>query len=174
MTAQSTAALYDNHKGLIKSTIRRNRRLLNALHLEDDDVAQELSIAMLSAIERFKPERDVPLAAYVSIKLQYAILDMKRRFKPHGVTGVPQNERLRLIRLDAERPEGGTYEVPVLDDTGVLEFTELFESLSERESNVIKMAAQGYPVKRKAQADALGCVRKKYNQIYSSEGSIAA
>ncbi len=174
MTAQNVESLYCQHKGLIKSTIRKNRTLLTALRLEEDDVAQELSIAMLSAIEGFDSGMDVPLGAYIALKLKYAILDMKRRCKPHGITCVPHGERVSIVYLDDELPEGGTFEIPSADDTGTFEYSELLDSLSECESNVIELAARGYPIRQKAQTDALRGIRRKYSQIYKNEGSIAA
>lgn len=97
-------SLFEQHKNLINRTIRRNRPLLSALRLEDEDVAQQLSIAMLSAIRRFDPDRSESLAACIWYSLQYEVLNIKRRYKPHGVTGVPRGYRLEFLYLDGTLP----------------------------------------------------------------------
>ncbi len=56
MTNHDRNKLFLQHKNLINITIRRNRRLIAALRLETDDVAQELSIKMLAAIDSFNPK----------------------------------------------------------------------------------------------------------------------
>ena len=63
---------------LINRTLRRHRLLLYALHLELDDVYQELAIAALQAIDTYDDRR-------CDSKLQYAVLTIKRRNKPHGI-----------------------------------------------------------------------------------------
>lgn len=108
---ESVESLFEKHKNLIQKTIWRNRPLLSALHLEDEDVAQQLAIALLLAIRRFDPDRSESLTAYLRYSLQYEILNIKRRFKPHGVTGVPQGCRVDFLYLDSVLPDGGSYEL---------------------------------------------------------------
>lgn len=93
-------ALYEEHKNLICRTIWRNRPLLAALRLENDDVAQQLSITMLSAIKKFDPNKSASLRVHIKHSLQYEILNMKRRHKPHGITGVPNGCRLNFHSFD--------------------------------------------------------------------------
>ena len=57
---------------LINRTLRRHRLLLYALHLDLDDVYQELAIA-------------ASITVHIWAKLQYAVLTIKRRNKPHGI-----------------------------------------------------------------------------------------
>lgn len=170
----SIETLYEEHKSLINSTIRRNRPLLAALRLESEDVAQDLSIAMLSAIERFNPERSESLAAHITCSLQYEILNIKRRHKPHGITGVPKGERINFLYMDDELPNGGSYEIPSYDDTSAFEVSELLESLSEPESKVIELRTNGVYLRQKAQTATLNGVRRKYNAFYENERRVAA
>lgn len=65
--------------------MHRHRLLLFALHLDRDDVYQELAIAALRAIESFDPSRSNSIKVHIWAKLQYAILDIKERHKPHGL-----------------------------------------------------------------------------------------
>ena len=70
--------LYKEHKHLIGKIINRNWPLLAALKLEREDVSQELSIAMIEAIQRFDPERSESLERYLWYSLQYEVLNMKQ------------------------------------------------------------------------------------------------
>jgi len=86
------------HK-LIWWTIHRNRCLLRALRLEDEDTYQDLAVTAIKAIDSYDPERSASLEKHVAQKLQYAILDMKRRQKPHGITRL-NGERVTVLSLD--------------------------------------------------------------------------
>ena len=65
--------------------LRRHRLLLYALHLELDDVYQELAIAALQAIDPYDDRRCDSITVHIWAKLQYAVLTIKRRNKPHGI-----------------------------------------------------------------------------------------
>ena len=71
---------------LINRTMHRHRLLLFALHLDRDDVYQELAIAALHAIDSFDPKRSECIRAHIWMQLQYAILTIKRRNRPCGIT----------------------------------------------------------------------------------------
>lgn len=70
---------------LINRTLRRHRLLLYALHLDLDDVYQELAIAALQAIDTYDDRRCDSITVHIWAKLQYAVLTIKRRNKPHGI-----------------------------------------------------------------------------------------
>ena len=76
---------------LINRTLRRHRLLLYALHLELDDVYQELAIAALQAIDTYDDRRCDSITVHIWAKLQYAVLTIKRRNKPHGIMSCPWN-----------------------------------------------------------------------------------
>ena len=91
---------------LINRTLRRHRLLLYALHLELDDVYQELAIAALQAIDTYDDRRCDSITVHIWAKLQYAVLTIKRRNKPHGIMacegfapGVLSLELLSLIHI---------------------------------------------------------------------------
>lgn len=77
--------IFMEHIDLINRTMRRHRLLLYALHLERDDVYQELAIAALQAIDTYDDRRCDSVSVHIWAKLQYAILTIKRRNKPHGM-----------------------------------------------------------------------------------------
>ena len=88
MDSYTRNKIFMEHLDLINRTIYRNRLLLYALHLDWDDVYQELAIAALQAIDTFDAQRSESVKVHIWAKLQYAILTIKRQHKPHGM--VPQ------------------------------------------------------------------------------------
>ena len=77
--------IFMEHIDLINRTLRRHRLLLYALHLELDDIYQELAIAALQAIDTFDDRRCDSVSVHIWSKLQYAILTIKRNNQPHGL-----------------------------------------------------------------------------------------
>lgn len=101
MINKNIETLFTEYEYLIGNTIRRNRPLLAALRLDEEDVKQDLSITMLSAIENFNPKLSESLVVHIKCRLQYEILNMKRNYRPHGITGVPKGERIESLYLDS-------------------------------------------------------------------------
>lgn len=92
---------------LIFRAINRNRLLLLALGLEWDDVYQELAIAAMKAIENFDPSRSGDIRVHIWMKLQYAVLDLKRDHCPYGIIGLDRS----AVRV---------YSVELLEEQGIL------------------------------------------------------
>lgn len=160
-------SLFEQHKNLIQKTIWRNRPLLSALHLEDEDVAQQLAIALLLAIRRFDPDRSESLTAYLRYSLQYEILNIKRRFKPHGVTGIPECRRVDFLYLDNVLTGDRAYELPSDDDISSLEVSELFERLTAEETEAVFLKVYGFPIRRKVHTAALNGAGRRYKELYA-------
>ena len=178
MTTEQRNELFVKHQNLISMTVRRNRRLIAALRLESDDVAQDLSIKMLWAIEKYNPERSNSIEAYITVQLQYAILDMKRRHKPHGMTVVGQDIRPEYVNIDERNAYGTVFEIPSYDDTSVVELAEVLTGISSDERDALKRKLAGYFTRKKQQTDALARVKEKFalycNDEYTNERSFAA
>jgi hypothetical protein len=162
MITENIDQLYEEHKKLITKTIWRNRALLKALRLEDEDVSQQLAIVMLSAIRKFNPDRSSSLAAHIRYTLQYEILNIKRRHKPHGVTGIPKGVKLSFRYLGSPMPDGEVYELPHFDDTSILEVSELLQNLPTIEAEAVSMRIRGFQLKRKAHTAAIAGLRHRY------------
>ena len=78
--------IFMDNEGMIWRVMRRNWPLISAMRLDRDDVYQELALAALNAIEAFDPMRSECIQAHIWMQLQYAILDIERRYKPCGLT----------------------------------------------------------------------------------------
>ena len=92
--------IFMEHMNLINRTMHRNRPLLYALHLDPDDVYQELAIAALQAIDSFDARRCDSVKVHIWAKLQYTILDIKRQYRPHGLTPQGGSSRPSAWPLD--------------------------------------------------------------------------
>lgn len=102
------AAFYEDtqfaYEDMIRRIIRRNYPLLHALRLEMEDVYQDLAITAIQASRAFDPARSASLEAHVWMQLQYAVLDMKRKYRPGGLTCLGDfRPRVNFVEYDDER-----------------------------------------------------------------------
>lgn len=65
MDAITRNNIFIENMELINRTMHRHRLLLFALHLDRDDVYQELAIAALRAIESFDPSRSNSIKVHI-------------------------------------------------------------------------------------------------------------
>lgn len=107
--------LFAQHKDLIPRTMNRNRLLLRALGLEQDDVYQELAIVALKAIDAFDPRRSEDIRAHIWMKLQYAVLDLKRNHCPYGMTGLDRST-VCVYSVELREEQGNPLPAPAPDE----------------------------------------------------------
>ena len=89
ITTQERNALVESHLGCIWWTINKNRRLIAAADLEDDDVFQQLAVRMIRAIQNYDPDKGKDLEQHIFAQLQYEILNCKDAAKRYGLKGAP-------------------------------------------------------------------------------------
>lgn len=70
--------LFSSYTNLIMRLLRKNRRTLCVLALDPEDVFQDLSLAVLCALDDYDEQCDTPRDAYVWMRLQCAFADLKR------------------------------------------------------------------------------------------------
>ncbi len=92
--------IFMDNVGMIRRVMRRNWALICAMRLDWDDVYQELAMAALNAIETFDPARSECIQAHIWMKLQYAVLTIKRQHRPCGLTGLGNQQRPVVVSLD--------------------------------------------------------------------------
>jgi len=141
-----------NHEYMIKAVIRRNRTLLKALRIEDDDAYQELYIVMLDALEKYDPMRSDSLAAYIWAKLQFAVLDMKRRYKPCGITKTG-GKRLTIVSVDCTYDNGYAIDIPYEDDRSEIDLSDILSALDSSEREALDMRMNGQYLRKKSQRE---------------------
>ena len=101
ITTQERNALVETHLGCIWWTINKNRRLIVAAGLDDEDVFQQLAIRMIRAVENFGPDKGKDLEQHIFAQLQYEILNCKDAAKVYGIKGAPYGARGLTVSLDA-------------------------------------------------------------------------
>ena len=139
-----------NYEYLINAVIRRNRTLLKALRVEAEDAHQELCLAMLKAVEGYNPLRSDSLAAHIVAKLQFAILDMKKRHKPCGMTGTG-GTRITFISVNYVYEDGYPAEFPCEDDHSAIDWSDILAALAPQEREAVDMRMEGQYLRRKSQ-----------------------
>lgn len=171
--------IFTENEGMILRTLKRNRLLLRALNLELDDIYQELAIAALDAIDSFDPQRSEDIQAHIWMKLQYAILDIKRRHKPHGITGMSEPEP-RFYSVELWEELGCPLAAPVREqDDGRREqrLHQAMARLEPQERAVVILYLDGVKPRRWTQISefesALGKLRDFYMAAWSMmEGAV--
>lgn len=101
ITTQERNALVETHLGCIWWTINKNRRLISAVGLDDEDVFQQLAIRMIRAVENYDPDKGKDLEQHIFAQLQYEILNCKDAAKVYGLKGAPYGARGLTVSLDA-------------------------------------------------------------------------
>ena len=92
----------------IDKTINRNRVLMDAAHLDYDDVYQDLAIRLIRCVESFDPEKGT-LDQHIMCQLQYEMLNCKDSRRRYGFTAAPYDLRGAVISLDAFQEDSGVY-----------------------------------------------------------------
>ena len=82
----------------IDKTIRRNRALIKAAHLDRDDVYQQLALRLIRAVAGFDPEKG-SLEQHIAAQLQYEILNCSQ--SRYGFTQAPYDLRGAVVSLEA-------------------------------------------------------------------------
>lgn len=106
ITTQERNALVETHLGCIWWTINKNRRLIVAAGLDDDDVFQQLAVRMIRAVENYDPDKGKDLEQHIFAQLQYEVLNCKDAAKVYGIKGAPYGARDLTVSLEA-MVEGG-------------------------------------------------------------------
>jgi DNA-directed RNA polymerase specialized sigma24 family protein len=169
--------LFLKHQNLIGITIRRNRRLIAALRLETEDVEQELSIRMLKAIDSFNPSRSPIIEAHILSQLQSCVLDIKKRHKPHGMTGIRPGAAPEYVYADKVGDYDTVFEIPAYDDDTVVCISDFLEGLTEYERETLNRKLEGHYLKKKQQTAAIAGIGERLKQYYNQneyEGRKAA
>lgn len=162
--------IFIEHRNLIYFTIRKNIPLIKALRLEIEDVAQELAISALKAIESYDPSRGMKLTSFILYKLQFEILAVKRQFNRECRMANTTNVSLDYSLYDDEGCEK-TSDIPVqVDYDSEINTHEVMGILSEKEKEVVYMRLSGECLTDIRQKRYMDRVRKKVVRYYLRDG----
>ena len=157
--------LFSEYINVLHWTIHKNRRLLRALHLENNDVFQELAIVMLKAIDGFDNTRSTSLFTHIICKLQYAVLNLRDHYKPHGITGIKRGQNVVFAYTDNDDFTLCSDWVDLAADCVIA--TDLLRSLSNEEREAVRIRLEGRRLRRKVQKAALLTAQEKIMSYYT-------
>lgn len=92
--------MVENHLWCIDAVIRRNYLLLQAAHLDPDDVYQSLAIRLIRAVTRYDPKKG-DLSQHIFCQLKYELLNCKSAKARYGFMGAPYDLRGAVISLES-------------------------------------------------------------------------
>ena len=101
-TISQRNAIVENHLWCIKTVMKQNRALIRAAKLDTDDVYQELALRLIRAVMSYDPEKG-NLEQHIFAQLHFELLNCKRPYRLHGMTGMPAESCGNVISLDACR-----------------------------------------------------------------------
>ena len=159
--------IFMDHLDLIQRTLNRNRLLLYALHLEQDDVYQELAMAALQAIESFDASRSASISTHIWMQLQYAILDLKRRRKSHGLTGASAFAPA-VWSLELSEEYGHPIAVDPYEEEPLCEkrLRQALSKLAPSERQAVILYLEGTKPRRRAEREMLNIAMEKLREFY--------
>lgn len=159
--------IFMDHLDLIQRTLNRNRPLLYALHLEQDDVYQELAMAALQAIESFDASRSASISTHIWMQLQYAILDLKRRRKSHGLTGA-SDFAPTVWSLELSEEYGHPIAVDPYEEEPLCEnrLRQALSKLAPSERQAVLLYLEGTKPRRRAEREMLNIAMEKLREFY--------
>mgnify|MGYP001852693480 FL=1 len=83
----------------IDSVIRQNYSLVQAAHLDKDDVYHDLALRLIRAVERYRPGTR-NLKGYIFAQLKYELLNCKSARARYGFCSAPFDLRGAIVSLD--------------------------------------------------------------------------
>lgn len=92
----------------IDRIIHRNTSLMQAAHLDYDDVYQDLAVRLIRCVETYDPEKGT-LDQHIMCQLQYEMRNCKSSQRRYGFTSAPYDLRGAVISLDAFREDSNLY-----------------------------------------------------------------
>ena len=84
----------------IDSVIRQNYNLVQAAHLDKDDVYQDLALRLIRAVERYRPGSSRSLKGYIFAQLKYELLNCKSARARYGFCSAPYDLRGVVVSIE--------------------------------------------------------------------------
>ena len=97
--------LFTSYTGLIERVMRANRRMLCTLSMEMEDIYQELSLAVLRALDSYEEQRATTMDAHVWMTLQCALADLKSANARHNALHTHTHADQQVHRPNTCLPE---------------------------------------------------------------------
>jgi len=141
MTIEQRNTIFEDYMKIIRFTVNRHYSMLKVLRMDSEDLAQELAICLLKAIERYDADRGAKQSTYYFKSLRYGVLKLWQT----------QMRKIRLANLQAtsltrtyENGEESELEVPfTVDYDDALMVEEFLQTLSSQERTTLARKMHG-------------------------------
>lgn len=163
--------LFLQYEPVIRWTIKRNYALIQALCLDISDVYQDFCIAAMRAIDGFDPRKSDSLKTHLVCRLQYEVKNLKRRYKPYGMTGA-QPAGVVFCSIDYQPDTTCRLKIPVEAPYDLVEFHEALDLLTLAERNAVEEKMQGSYQHKKQQRALLTTAAEKLSQYYEKNAAL--
>ena len=100
ITIKKRNRIVEEYLWCIDRVIRQNWHLIEAAHLDRDDVYQDLAIRLIRAVAGYDPQKG-KLEQHILSQLRYELLNCKSAQKRYGFKDAPYDLRGVVISLDA-------------------------------------------------------------------------
>jgi DNA-directed RNA polymerase specialized sigma24 family protein len=168
MNTEQRNAIFADYMNIIRYTVNRHHSMLKVLRMDGEDLAQELAICLLKAIERYDADRGAKPSTYYFKALRYGVLQLWRE----------QKRKIRLLNLQAisltrtdENGEESTLEVPFTvdyDDTLMVE--EFLQTLSACERNTLSRKMHGHEPDDRRHSRFMKIIKRKATRFCAAGG----
>ena len=155
----------------VKWTIRQNLTLFKGLRLDLDDVFQDLCIAAIKAIDNYDPRKSSSLFTHVNSRLQYEVLQIKRKNKRHGRTAVGKAE-IVFASLDFRPPGYSQLEIPDEVPYNIVELNDAISSLAKNERSAVMRIIKGFYPRKKEDKEALASAQENIKKYYERSSNL--
>lgn len=89
-TIEERNRIVEEHLWCIKAVIKQNRALIEAAHLDRDDVFQDLSIRLIRAVGSYDPDKGT-LKQHIFSQLRYELRSCAAPCRTTGITDAPRD-----------------------------------------------------------------------------------
>lgn len=101
--------IVEAHLWCIDTVIRQNYALIEAAHLDRDDVYQNLAVRLIRAIAGYDEQKGV-LRQHIFSQLEYELRSCKSAKARYGFTQAPYDLREVVVSIDAMEDAGKSWE----------------------------------------------------------------
>lgn len=103
MTIPQRNSLVQEYLWCIDSVIKQNYSLIEAAHLDRDDVYQSLAVRLIRAVELYDPENKAgkTLKGYIFMNLIYALRTCSSSWARYGFRGAPHFLPNAVVSMEA-------------------------------------------------------------------------
>lgn len=112
LTVKKRNRIVEQYLWCIDTVMRKNYALIDAAHLDWDDVHQDLSVRLIRAVSGYDAQKG-NLEQHIMAQLQYELLSCKSSLRRYGFRDAPYDLRGAVISLEALADNNPNWEAQI-------------------------------------------------------------